>query len=102
MPYGLSEKYLAELREIFASIPQIETVVLYGSRARGDYHDRSDIDLSLKGEGLTSHHLALFEDCYYHSKIPYLHDANLYDAIRSADFKMSIDRDGVVIYRRAT
>lgn len=100
MKYGLEEAYLAELRQIFESIPQIEAVVLYGSRARGDYRDRSDIDLSLQGDALTDHHLALFNDRYEASRIPYLHDANLYAAIRSPQFKANVDRDGIVIYRR--
>ena len=98
MRYGLEDEYLEALLQIFKSIPEIEAVVLYGSRARGDYHDRSDIDLSLKGKNLTEHHLALFNDLYYHSRIPFLHDANLYDGITSATFKQNIDRDGVTIY----
>lgn len=50
MEYGIDDKYMKELREILASIPEIEEAVLYGSRARGDYKRGSDIDLSLKGE----------------------------------------------------
>lgn len=34
--YGLTDKSYNELLQILASMPEIEEVVLYGSRARGD------------------------------------------------------------------
>ena len=53
MKYGLKDKYLEELISIFKKIPDIKRVVLYGSRARGDYNYGSDIDICLYGEGIT-------------------------------------------------
>ena len=46
--YGISGKNYKEILEIFEKIPQIEKVVLFGSRARGDYKNTSDIDLAVK------------------------------------------------------
>lgn len=46
--YGINEKNYKEILEIFTQIPQIEEVVLFGSRARGDYKKTSDIDLAVK------------------------------------------------------
>lgn len=46
--YGINEKNYKEILDIFAQIPQIEKVVLFGSRARGDYKNTSDIDLAVK------------------------------------------------------
>lgn len=37
-----------ELCTLFAFYPSIEKVILFGSRARGDFADRSDIDLMIK------------------------------------------------------
>lgn len=49
MKYGLSERTIEKLREVFAHYPQVEKVVLYGSRARGTYKTGSDIDITLWG-----------------------------------------------------
>lgn len=46
--YGISSRNYKEILEIFEQIPQIEKVVLFGSRARGDYKNTSDIDLAVK------------------------------------------------------
>ena len=49
--YGLTDKSYNELLQILASMPEIEEVVLYGSRARGDYWRASDVDLSINQFG---------------------------------------------------
>jgi predicted nucleotidyltransferase len=43
MPYGLNKESIIG---IFAQYDQIETVILYGSRAKGNYKPGSDIDLT--------------------------------------------------------
>jgi predicted nucleotidyltransferase len=48
MEYGLSDMTRDILNGIFRKYPEIRQVVLYGSRAKGNYHTGSDIDLSLK------------------------------------------------------
>ena len=98
--YGLTERSYNELLEILASIPEIEEAVLYGSRARGDYWAASDIDLSLKGEGLTRRSIRTLNDRLYESHIPYFFDTNIYSAIKDDGFRHNIDRDGKIIYRR--
>lgn len=98
--YGLTDKSYHELLNILASVPEIEEAVLYGSRARGDYWRASDIDLSLKGNGLNQHSLAQLNNRLYESHIPYFYDTNIYASIKNDTFRANIDRDGIVIYRR--
>ena len=45
---GIKEQVQAEICR-FAEKCQLERVVLFGSRARGDYHRASDIDLAVWG-----------------------------------------------------
>lgn len=97
--YGLSERSYKELLDIVASIPQIEEAVIYGSRARGDFWPSSDIDLSLKGHGLSRRNLRELNDKLYESHIPYFFDTNIYSEIRDQHFKNNIDSDGRVIYQ---
>lgn len=48
--YGLNKDIYNEIIETFKSISEIKRVVLYGSRARGDYRKTSDIDLAVTFE----------------------------------------------------
>ena len=53
MKYGLSDIELNKLREFFARYEDIEEVILYGSRAKGNHKPFSDVDISLVGPNLT-------------------------------------------------
>ena len=55
---GLSASVLAQLQQIWLQFPQIDQVKLYGSRAKGNFTPRSDIDLALFGENISRHTLA--------------------------------------------
>lgn len=49
MKYGLDDNYFDKLTSVFPRHPEVESVVLYGSRAKGNYKPFSDIDITLKG-----------------------------------------------------
>jgi hypothetical protein len=53
MNHGLSNETVMQMRTVFSHFPAVEQVILYGSRAKGDYRQGSDIDLTLIGEVLT-------------------------------------------------
>ena len=53
MKYGLSDIELNKLREFYARYEDIEEVILYGSRAKGNHKPFSDVDISLVGANLT-------------------------------------------------
>jgi len=44
---GLSQRIVDSLLETFSRYPKVERVIIYGSRARGDYRPGSDIDLAV-------------------------------------------------------
>lgn len=48
----MNEALVNQLTEIVSSYPEIQSVLLFGSRAHGDYHDLSDIDLAVKAPRL--------------------------------------------------
>jgi len=48
--YGLKEATIKKMYDVFAYFPQIEKVIIYGSRAKGNYKNGSDIDLTLQGD----------------------------------------------------
>lgn len=51
--YGLSDETVKDLCSVFANYGNIEKVLLFGSRAKGDYREGSDIDLALFGKDIT-------------------------------------------------
>ena len=46
---GIKEQVIKELKSM-AKKCNIEKIILFGSRARGDFKERSDIDLAVLGE----------------------------------------------------
>lgn len=46
--YGLRDELIREITEL-AKKYDLTSVTLFGSRARGDYRERSDIDLAVSG-----------------------------------------------------
>lgn len=49
----MNESLIAQLREIATRYPEIQAVVLFGSRAHGDHNNFSDIDLAIKAPKLS-------------------------------------------------
>ena len=45
--FGIAPSSAAKLRDLFDTTPDLERVWIYGSRARGDHRDESDIDLAV-------------------------------------------------------
>ena len=97
--YGLSDRTLATLDSIFRKYPSIKQAILYGSRAKGDYRNGSDIDLSLKtGENFTFTDLLHIAGDFDDSDMPYFVDVSIYDKLSNPDLKAHIDRVGKVLY----
>ncbi|MGB5134896.1 MAG: nucleotidyltransferase domain-containing protein [Prochlorococcaceae cyanobacterium] len=55
---GLPDSAIASIRQVLASSPEVETAILYGSRALGRHRPASDIDLTLIGPRVSSGSLA--------------------------------------------
>jgi len=100
--YGLTDRSYNELMLILASVPEIEEVIIFGSRARGDYSRASDVDLSIKGKDFNRHTLARLNDMLYESHIPQIFDTHIYAKITNPQFKANVDNEGKQLYRAAS
>lgn len=101
MKFGIKDKYLYELHDIFSQLPGINRVVLYGSRARGDFRSGSDLDICLFGDSISNTDVSLLLSKLYYSNIPYFFDVAVWDKIRNKTFADNIRRDGVEIYNHS-
>lgn|SRR3990167_8874540 len=98
MSYGLEEKVLEQIRDVFAEFPLISLVVLYGSRAKGTHKRGSDIDLCFFGEGITQELLYKIDCRLDDLSLPYSFDLSLFDHLKNQELKEHIRRVGVVLY----
>ena len=74
----------------------IAQVILFGSRARGDNHERSDIDLAVRGGDVIRFSLAVDED------VPTLlmFDVVNLDQSVQPELLAAIKKDGVSLYEK--
>ena len=99
--YGLKDKVIQEISGVFSQYPQIEKTILYGSRAKGNYRNGSDIDLTLQGEGLTLTMLFRIETELDDLLLPYKIDLSNFHQIENPDLVNHIERVGMVFYQKA-
>ena len=97
---GLSETTLEAICATLARFPQVEKGVLYGSRAKGNFKPGSDIDLTLRGDGLTLSLLGNIDMALDDLLLPYEIDLSIYKQLDHAELLAYIDRVGRVIYQR--
>ncbi|MFA9190798.1 nucleotidyltransferase domain-containing protein [Flavobacterium sp. FZUC8N2.13] len=97
--FGIYAKSYQEILTIFKNCPSIDEVVIYGSRAKGNYREGSDIDITLKGN-ITKEDLS----CLWHklddSFIPYKFDISIYKDLKSQSLIEHIQRVGKTFYKR--
>jgi len=96
MKYGLRDGDIAHIIDAIQQFPEITEVVLFGSRAKGNYKKGSDVDLAIKGDRLTDEITARLADSLNEEKpLPYFFDVVHYEAIAEPKLKEHIDRVGV-------
>ena len=96
MKYDLSERLAGEICR-FARISGVEKIVLFGSRARGNNTERSDVDLAVYGGDFDSFYWNIQEN---------VHSLLMFDLVNvdegiSRDLEEEIERDGIVLYEKA-
>ena len=100
MPYGLKDKELDDLGSVFASNERIDRVVLYGSRAKGNYKPFSDVDIVLVGDNLSVTDLSRLSLAIDDLLLPYQFDISIYHTLKNKELIDHIQRRGITIYER--
>ena len=99
--FGITGRSYRLLLETLSAHPEIEEVILFGSRAKGNFRRGSDIDLAIKGNECTAE-LALKLSGYVNEElpIPYQVDIVDYGSIAHQELKDHIDRVGICLFRK--
>ncbi|MBQ9214502.1 MAG: nucleotidyltransferase domain-containing protein [Bacteroidales bacterium] len=98
--YGLTDRELALMDSYFSQIANLEKVILYGSRAKGNYKKFSDVDITLLGKEIGVSDLFKLQDLLYESDLPYMYDVSLFKSLTNPDLIDHINRKGVVLWER--
>lgn len=99
--YGLLKRDLMYITKAIEKHAEIEEVILFGSRAMGNYKQGSDIDLAVKGAHVNLNIIRrLLDDLNEVYPLPYFFDIVNYDDIVNQELKNHIDAAGKTIYTK--
>lgn len=101
MKHGLPQSAIQKINVVLSHYPQVETAVLYGSRAKGNYKNGSDIDLTLYGTGLSLNVMFKILDDIDELLLPYTIDLSIFEDISDPDVIEHIQRVGVRFYDKS-
>ncbi|MGL4988651.1 MAG: nucleotidyltransferase family protein [Cetobacterium sp.] len=93
MKFGLTERELDEIKIIYHLFPEIEKIIIFGSRARGDFKRTSDIDIALIGN--VEKTIYKIRDYFDESRIIYTVDVVDFSRIEASTFKEDIEKEGI-------
>lgn len=98
--FGLDDATMTKIQQLFAQTEAIDKVIIYGSRAKGNYKAGSDIDLTLIGEALSYNTMLEIEIALDDLLLPYQFDLSLFAQIDNAELKTHINCVGKIFYQR--
>lgn len=93
---GLTNTELKNIISVLKQYPSIQSALIFGSRAKGNYKTGSDVDIALKGGRMSFRDLS---DINYvlneETPLIYFFDVIDYSSITNPDLKNHIDRVGI-------
>lgn len=92
--YGLCDKTQNKLTSLFKEYSKIKKVILYGSRAKGNFKAGSDIDLNLDAPKMSLSKLLAVENNIDDLMLPCKIDLSLFHHIDNPALKEYIERVG--------
>lgn len=92
---GINEVVLMQIEELAIKY-KVEKVVLFGSRARGDYARTSDIDLAVYSGNVTEFTLAVDED----TDTLLMYDVVDLKGAVQPELMESIKKEGITLYEK--
>jgi uncharacterized protein len=95
----LPTEVVARLNGIFSSYPEIEKVMVFGSRVLGNAKPGSDVDLAFDGEDVTLRLVGTVQNYLEEeTTLPYFFDCVHMDSVENEDLRKHILRYGKIVY----
>jgi predicted nucleotidyltransferase len=93
MKFGLSDKNIELITETLKS-SGVKKAAVFGSRAKGNYRDNSDIDIAVWGEVNVGHLLTELDEL----PMPYKFDVVSYEQVNHSPLREHIERVGKTLF----
>jgi len=97
--YGLDETIWKQILDTCFSFPEVNKVILFGSRARKDYRQGSDIDIAIDAPGMMSSAFSQVWNAVDDLPIIYTLDIAHLQSLTNEPLVKAIHEDGVEFIR---
>jgi predicted nucleotidyltransferase len=98
--FGLKNSEKKAINTVFNKYTIIDKVLIYGSRAKGNFKPYSDIDLTIIAENLKLTTLQEIETELDDLLLPYKFDVSVFSQISNEDLLNHIERVGQLFYEK--
>lgn len=100
MKFGLEIQIIENIISVLEQHPKVDKAFVFGSRAKGNYRPDSDIDIAIKGNGITTDDIIAISVAIETKGITHKFDLIDYDSIKEPALKEHIDIVGIEFYRK--
>jgi len=100
MILGLTDNDLKNIISIIDHNNDIEEAIVFGSRAKGNFRNGSDVDIALKGERLTLQTIIQLQIELETLMLPYKFDIIIFNRIKEPALIEHINRYGILIFKK--
>jgi predicted nucleotidyltransferase len=99
--FGLEKHIIEMILSEISNHKEVCDVIIFGSRAKGNFKRGSDIDIAIKGKNVSFELVAGLKTIFNQKmRIPYHVDLVHYESITNHDLTDHIDRVGISIMNR--
>jgi predicted nucleotidyltransferase len=98
--FGLKDIHINSIQSVFRKFDAVEKAIIYGSRAKENFRNGSDIDITLIGDHIDLTTLLKIENDLDDLLLPQKIDLSIFNKIENPDLIDHINRVGVVFYKR--
>ncbi len=98
--FGLKNSDIEFIKNTARKFIDIDAIGIYGSRAREDFKQNSDIDIIVYGDISLINLSELMDILEEQSPYPFFVDVKCYNKLEDSLFKDEVDRDVKIIYKR--
>lgn len=97
---GIDNRNMELIINSLKQFPEIESAVVFGSRAKGNFRDSSDVDIALKGNGINQlTYTKLSGILNDELPLPWYFDVIPFDGIENKNLKDHIRGVGIEFYK---
>lgn len=100
MKHGLSQSNIDKIQSVLKQFPTINVVLIYGSRAKGNFKPGSDIDLAIKSTSFNLPDQNRLTSMLDDLNLPYTFDICHFESLTNSEFIDHINRVGIVFYQK--